>query len=79
MPFLISVIEDGISIVSNDEQSSKAFSPIDFTEEGIVICVNDEHCLNALLPILVIEFGISLFSKIIGNLANSPSLILFLE
>lgn len=47
------VIEEGIEISVNEEQSKKQYSPIYLTEEGISICVNAEHLQKAHSPIEV--------------------------
>jgi hypothetical protein len=43
----MAVTEEGISIDLNDEQPSKACSPMVVTDEGISIDLNDEQPLKA--------------------------------
>lgn len=54
------LIDAGIVIFVNEEQPSKAFSPIDDTEGGISILVNDLQSSNAFGQILNTEVGISI-------------------
>ena len=49
--FPIDLIDDGIEISFNDEQSTKAFDSIDSTDDGIYNFFNDEHPEKAFDPI----------------------------
>lgn len=40
---LVLLMDDGIEICINDEQSLKASLPIEVTDDGIEICFNDEQ------------------------------------
>lgn len=52
------MIEEGISIFTNEEQSWNAHLPIVTILDGISMLVNDEHLLKAPLPIESIKEGI---------------------
>ena len=51
----------GISIISNEVQSSKHSFPIFVTVVGILICLNFQQFENTLSPISFTDVGISIF------------------
>lgn len=57
----ISSTDEGIMILSSEEQLLNAHEPIIFTDDGIVNSVNDVQPLNEKLLMKITEFGILTF------------------